>query len=101
MTQQQLDYNCFQHLSVKGKHICQNTEFIADFQVKENYVQDMFLYNTKKNVIKDKTLIDKTLEFTGTNKHQNMIWPKFPMFGEEPKGFDDLFKITFTLNPQK
>jgi len=29
------------------------------------------------------------------------MWPKFPAFGAEPKGFDDLFKITFTLSPQK
>jgi hypothetical protein len=85
---------------LKGANICTDTEYIADFQINENYVQDLYVYKTKKNVANDKILIDKTLRYRSLNKHQNMMWPQFPAFGAEPKGWDNLFKITFTLSPQ-
>lgn len=84
----------------KGANICTDTEYIADLQINENYVQDMYVYKTKKNVANEKILIDKTLRYKSISKHQNMMWPQFPAFGAEPKGWDNLFKITFTLSPQ-
>jgi len=99
------DFSCLDKINQNTKNspqMCSAKKHILDFYLKESYVQDIFVYNSKNNQVQKRLkMSDKPSVMIGDFKTVSHIhYIKIPALNEMPSNdFDSIFDMVFTLNP--
>lgn len=98
------DFDCFNKINPSTKHtpqMCTSKTHILEFMVREDYVQDIFVYNSKNNQVQTRKKLSNTLAAGDFKSISHIRYQKFPALNQMPSdNFDSIFNMVFTLSPQ-